>query len=107
MGAGVVVDGEIVDADVVVITMGPWSSQASAWLPIAKVTGQKANSIVLAPRDPVSAHMLSLSYHHKVKMSSPEVWSLNPAEKNRFRGSIEKMTKKRRCKKQGFDTEIR
>lgn len=72
-GPGVVIDGETVEADVVIITMGPWSSQASAWLPIPKVTGQKANSIVVVPQGPISAHMLFLSYKHKAKMSSPEV----------------------------------
>ena len=44
---GVVVDGQILRADAVVIAMGPWSLNASVWLPIpAAVHGVKGHSLV-------------------------------------------------------------
>ena len=61
-GAGVVVDGEEVKADAVVIAMGPWSGLAAKWLPVPDVTGQKYASIVLRPEEEISNHMLFLSY---------------------------------------------
>ncbi len=60
--AGVVVDGEEVAADAVVIAMGPWSGQAAKWLPVPDITGQKYASIVLRPEEEISNHMLFLSY---------------------------------------------
>lgn len=60
--AGVVVDGEQVEADAVVIAMGPWSGQAAKWLPVPDITGQKYASIVLRPEEDISNHMLFLSY---------------------------------------------
>ena len=60
--AGVVVDGEEVEADAVVIAMGPWSGQAAKWLPVPDITGQKYASIVLRPEEEISNHMLFLSY---------------------------------------------
>ena len=59
---GVVVDGEEVAADAVVIAMGPWSGLAAKWLPIPSITGQKYASIVLRPQEEISNHMLFLSY---------------------------------------------
>ena len=61
-GAGVVVDGEEVAADAVVIAMGPWSGQAAKWLPVPDITGQKYASIVLRPQEDISNHILFLSY---------------------------------------------
>lgn len=57
-----VVDGEHVEADAVVIAMGPWSGQAAKWLPVPDITGQKYASIVLRPEEDISNHMLFLSY---------------------------------------------
>lgn len=59
---GVVVDGEEIEADAVVIAMGPWSGQAAKWLPVPSITGQKYASIVLRPEEEISNHMLFLSY---------------------------------------------
>ena len=59
---GVVVDGEEIAADAVVIAMGPWSGQAAKWLPIPSITGQKYASIVLRPEQEITNHMLFLSY---------------------------------------------
>ncbi|KAI8463654.1 MAG: hypothetical protein J3K34DRAFT_140100 [Monoraphidium minutum] len=49
---GVEVEGAgLVEADAVVIALGPWSGQAAAWLPqLPRVGGQKAHSVVLRPR---------------------------------------------------------
>lgn len=45
---GVVVDGETVKADAVVVAMGPWSGRAGAWLGVPlDVSGQKYHSAVL------------------------------------------------------------
>ena len=53
--SGVTVDGTRMDADVVVVAMGPWSTQASAWLPLPTVNGERGASIILKPRQPVAA----------------------------------------------------
>ena len=62
---GVRVDDKILDADAVIVTMGPWSGQASAWLPkagIPKIGGGRAHSIVLdtSGKD-ITAHALFAS----------------------------------------------
>lgn len=44
--AGVVVDGQSVEADAVVIAMGPWSALAAVWLPLPAVSGLKGHSLV-------------------------------------------------------------
>jgi glycine/D-amino acid oxidase-like deaminating enzyme len=51
---GVIVDGETVAADAVVIAMGPWSILACQWLPLPAVYGLKGHSLVFRfePQDP-------------------------------------------------------
>ncbi len=44
---GVVVDGELIEGDAVVIAMGPWSVLASQWLPLPIVYGLKGHSVIL------------------------------------------------------------
>ena len=44
--AGVEVDGAIIEADAIVIAMGPWSILAAAWLPLPAVYGLKGHSLV-------------------------------------------------------------
>ena len=44
--AGVKVDGVVLEADAVVIAMGPWSMAACQWLPLPAVYGLKGNSVV-------------------------------------------------------------
>ncbi len=48
----------MLEADVVVIAMGPWSGQAAQWLRVPPIAGRRAHSIVLQPAQPVSAHAL-------------------------------------------------
>lgn len=43
---GVKVDGKVHDADAVVIAMGPWSSNAAAWIPLPEVYGVKGHSLI-------------------------------------------------------------
>ncbi|MEM7130347.1 MAG: FAD-dependent oxidoreductase [Chloroflexota bacterium] len=43
---GVVVDGNVMEADSVVIAMGPWSILASQWLPMPTIYGLKGHSLV-------------------------------------------------------------
>ncbi len=43
---GVVVDGEVLAADAVVIAMGPWSVLAAAWLALPAVYGLEGHSLV-------------------------------------------------------------
>lgn len=45
--SGVSIDGEVTAADVVVLALGPWTSQAQAWLALPQVFGSKGASIVL------------------------------------------------------------
>ena len=63
-GAGVMVDGERLAADVVVLAMGPWTSHAAKWLPVPQVFGQLGNSVILKGRQPLSAHALYLHGEH-------------------------------------------
>ena len=46
--AGVSIDGEVRPADVVVLALGPWTSQAQRWLALPQVFGSRGASIVLA-----------------------------------------------------------
>eukprot|EP01098_Paradermamoeba_levis_P013944 TRINITY_DN6509_c0_g1_i1.p1 TRINITY_DN6509_c0_g1~~TRINITY_DN6509_c0_g1_i1.p1 ORF type:complete len:388 (-),score=87.60 TRINITY_DN6509_c0_g1_i1:43-1206(-) len=82
---GVKVGGEIIPADVVVIAMGPWSSQAADWLPksfptqklLKGVSGLKAHSIVLKPQNPsaITPHALFLECKMKEgEWKDPEVY---------------------------------
>jgi glycine/D-amino acid oxidase-like deaminating enzyme len=75
---GVNIDNsETIPADVVVIAMGPWSSQAAKWfdgevdLP---VTGSPAHSIILQPRTPVTAHALFTTFRQHAKNIEPEIY---------------------------------
>jgi glycine/D-amino acid oxidase-like deaminating enzyme len=55
---GVVVDGELIEGDAVVIAMGPWSALASQWLPMPMIYGLKGHSVILRNPVPVSPHAL-------------------------------------------------
>lgn len=70
---GVVVDGEIHEADAVVIAMGPWSVLACAWLPLPAVYGLKGHSLVFryTPSDP-RALFVELETHEG-DIATPEV----------------------------------
>jgi glycine/D-amino acid oxidase-like deaminating enzyme len=58
---GVRVDGETLDADVVVLAMGPWTSRAVRGLRLPTVRGLKGYSVTLTGAD-VPAHSLFVDY---------------------------------------------
>lgn len=76
---GVAVTGRsVVDADAVVLALGPWSGRFEMVKEVFDVSGLKAHSIVLRPRNPdkITPHCLFLSYQPEpgAKMLDPEVY---------------------------------
>ncbi len=72
---GVVVDGEVVPADAVVLAMGPWTALARAWLPLPPIGGLKGFSITLRPDFEVPAEMLFCEYRTASgEILSPEIY---------------------------------
>jgi glycine/D-amino acid oxidase-like deaminating enzyme len=72
---GVEVDGESVEADAVVIAMGPWSILAAAWLPLPAVFGLKGHSLVFATGTSVPPEALFLEYREATgAVQSPELF---------------------------------
>ena len=55
---GIEVDGEVLEADAIVIAMGPWSMTACRWLPLPAVYGLKGNSVVFQSGGAISADAL-------------------------------------------------
>jgi glycine/D-amino acid oxidase-like deaminating enzyme len=60
---GVEVDGYLVDADAVVIALGPWSLLAAGWMTLPAVYGQRSPSLVYDTGSDVPAEALFLDYH--------------------------------------------
>jgi glycine/D-amino acid oxidase-like deaminating enzyme len=60
---GVEVDGDVIEADAVVIAMGPWSLLAAEWMSLPAVYGQRSPSIVYDTGSDVPADALFLDYH--------------------------------------------
>jgi len=58
---GVSVDGETIEADAVVLAMGPWTGRAAGRLPLPRISGLKGYSVTLAAAD-VPAHALFVDY---------------------------------------------
>jgi glycine/D-amino acid oxidase-like deaminating enzyme len=58
---GVVVDGAALEADAVVVAMGPWTGSLAGGLPLPRVHGLKGHSVTLAV-DGVPAHALFVDY---------------------------------------------
>jgi glycine/D-amino acid oxidase-like deaminating enzyme len=54
--------GETVEADTVVIAMGPWSVLATRWLPLPAVMGWKGHSLIFETGDAIPAEALFLEY---------------------------------------------
>jgi glycine/D-amino acid oxidase-like deaminating enzyme len=55
---GIIVDGERLAGDAVVIAMGPWSALAGQWLPLPAVYGLKGHSLVFRNEEPISPQAL-------------------------------------------------
>src|SRR5437763_3772046 len=72
---GVLVEGELVDADAVVIAMGPWSIEAAGWLPLPGVFGLKGHSLVFETGTRVPPEALFLEYQEASgAVVSPELF---------------------------------
>jgi glycine/D-amino acid oxidase-like deaminating enzyme len=54
--------GEIVEADAVIIAMGPWSILAALWLPLPAVFGLKGHSLVFDTGTQIPAQAAFLEY---------------------------------------------
>ncbi len=62
---GVEVDGGVIEADAVVIAMGPWSLLAAGWMVLPAVFGQRSPSIVYDTGTDVPADALFLEHHEE------------------------------------------
>jgi glycine/D-amino acid oxidase-like deaminating enzyme len=62
---GVEVDGDVLEADAVVIAMGPWSVLAAGWIELPAVFGQRSPSLVYDTGANVPADALFLDYHEE------------------------------------------
>jgi glycine/D-amino acid oxidase-like deaminating enzyme len=60
---GVELDGDIIEADAVVVAMGPWSLLAAEWMSLPAVFGQRSPSLVYDTGADVPPHALFLDYH--------------------------------------------
>jgi glycine/D-amino acid oxidase-like deaminating enzyme len=58
---GVRVDGQAIEADAVVLAMGPWTGRAAGRLPLPRIGGLKGHSVTLVGAD-VPAHALFVDY---------------------------------------------
>lgn len=70
--------GGAIDADTVVLALGPWTGNLSLLSSLFRVYGLKAHSIVVEPKDPdsITPHALFLSYYpaHGGQPMDPEVF---------------------------------
>jgi glycine/D-amino acid oxidase-like deaminating enzyme len=73
---GVVLDsGETIEADAVVIAMGPWSILATQWLPLPAVYGYKGHSLVFGTGEATGSEALFLEYEEASgEVLSPELF---------------------------------
>jgi glycine/D-amino acid oxidase-like deaminating enzyme len=62
---GIEVDGSLMEADAVVVAMGPWSLLATKWMTLPAVFGQQSPSIVYDTGSDVPAEALFLDYHEE------------------------------------------
>jgi glycine/D-amino acid oxidase-like deaminating enzyme len=62
---GVEIDGDVLDADAIVIAMGPWSILAAQWLRVPAVFGQQSPSLVYDTGGDIPAQALFLDYHEE------------------------------------------
>jgi glycine/D-amino acid oxidase-like deaminating enzyme len=72
---GVDLDGEAIEADAIVIAMGPWSAIAARWLSLPPVFGLKGHSIVFETGELIPPEALFLEYEETDgSMLAPEVF---------------------------------
>jgi glycine/D-amino acid oxidase-like deaminating enzyme len=71
----VLASGESVEADAVVIAMGPWSILAARWLPLPAVYGYKGHSLVFDSGDATGKEALFLEYQEASgEVLTPEIF---------------------------------
>ncbi len=72
---GVIVDGETIEGDAVVIAMGPWSILAAAWLPLPAIFGLKGHSLVFETGTEMPAEALFCEYREATgAVQAPELF---------------------------------
>jgi glycine/D-amino acid oxidase-like deaminating enzyme len=72
---GVIVAGEMIAGDAVVVAMGPWSILAASSLPLPAVFGLKGHSLVFDTGDAVPGEALFIEYREQTgTVLSPEVF---------------------------------
>ena len=72
---GVATSSGVVEADAIVIAMGPWSVRASQWLPLPAVFGLKGHSLVFETGAKIPPEALFLEYREADgTLLSPEVF---------------------------------
>lgn len=62
---GVEVDGSVIEADAVVIAMGPWSLLTAEWMTMPAVYGQRSPSVVFDTGSDIPPQALFLDYHEE------------------------------------------
>jgi glycine/D-amino acid oxidase-like deaminating enzyme len=65
MVRGIEVDGGVIEADAVVVAMGPWSLISAGWMVLPAVFGQRSPSLVYDTGTDVPADALFLEYHEE------------------------------------------
>ena len=72
---GVTLDGAVLEADAVVIAMGPWSQLARRWVPLPPVYALKGHSLLFETGDALPAEALFLEHRDaEGRTSSPEIF---------------------------------
>ena len=72
---GVDIRGEVLEADEVVIAMGPWSQIAKAWMPLPEVYGVKGHSLLFNTGTAVPPQALFLEHRDETGAeTAPEVF---------------------------------
>ncbi|KAF9621932.1 hypothetical protein IFM89_029152 [Coptis chinensis] len=71
-------ENRVIEADAIVLALGPWSSRLPMISNLFRISGLKAHSIVLEPKEPnaITPHALFLSYipSHGGKPMDPEIY---------------------------------
>ena len=72
--AGVIVDGELIQADAVVLALGPWTNTLAGSLQLPHISGQLGHSLVLKPStsEALPADCLFVSWQNKSGISAIE-----------------------------------
>jgi glycine/D-amino acid oxidase-like deaminating enzyme len=68
------VDGGVIEADAVVVAMGPWSLMAAGWMDLPAVFGWRSPSLVYDLGTDVAADALFLEYHENGAAVTVEVF---------------------------------